>query len=77
MVPTWRDFPADASRVWSRVPLGNKQLHLTVKGDAPMAVYVYGGRTRRGYATTGVCNEGTRIMHITASTHLMYRALQT
>ncbi|CAJ1061895.1 IgGFc-binding protein-like [Xyrichtys novacula] len=34
---------------------GKKQKHVTVQGNALMAVYTYGGKRKLGYGTAGVC----------------------
>lgn len=57
--PRWTVFPSDTKWVWSNVKVGNKQAHVTVEGAARMAVYVYGGKHRHGYATAGICHGGT------------------
>ncbi|KAM8847126.1 IgGFc-binding protein-like [Synchiropus picturatus] len=51
----WNPFRANKERVWSNVKVGHSQSHVTVSGDAQMAVYVYGGKHRHGYGTAGVC----------------------
>ncbi|XP_071324408.1 IgGFc-binding protein-like [Trachinotus anak] len=56
--PNWRGSLSDNRWVWSNVNVGTKQNHVTVTGDARMAVYVYGGKHRHGYGTAGVCSEG-------------------
>ncbi|CAB1446239.1 unnamed protein product [Pleuronectes platessa] len=56
--PKWRHFLNHQHWVWSNVDVGDKQSHVTVKGDAQMAVYVYGGKHRRSYGTAGICSEG-------------------
>ena len=55
--PRWRATPF-GKWVWSKVSLGTGQDHVTVEGDARMAVYVFGGKHRHGYGTAGVCAEG-------------------
>ncbi|XP_070767732.1 IgGFc-binding protein-like [Enoplosus armatus] len=54
--PKWRTF--HARWVWSNVEVGELQNHVTVEGDAPMAVYVFGGKHRHAYGTAGICSEG-------------------
>ncbi|XP_074510552.1 IgGFc-binding protein-like [Sebastes fasciatus] len=56
--PKWRSM-SDKRWVWSNVPVGTQQAHVTVEGDASMAVYVYGGQRRHGYGIAGVCHEAT------------------
>ncbi|CAJ1061894.1 IgGFc-binding protein-like [Xyrichtys novacula] len=41
--------------VWLNVGIGKKQKHVTVQGNALMAVYTYGGKRKLGYGTAGVC----------------------
>ncbi|XP_071240417.1 IgGFc-binding protein-like [Salvelinus alpinus] len=55
----WTSFNSDPKYVWVNIPLGEQQQHFSIKGDSLMAVYVYGGMPRDGYATTGVCSKGT------------------
>ncbi|XP_056237753.1 IgGFc-binding protein-like [Seriola aureovittata] len=56
--PNWSGSLSDKRWVWSNVPVESQQSHVTVEGDAQMAVYVYGGKHRHGYGTAGVCSEG-------------------
>ncbi|KAJ3598008.1 hypothetical protein NHX12_001523, partial [Muraenolepis orangiensis] len=55
--PKWSPFHSNAKWVWANVPLGNGQKHVRVDGDSGMVVYVYGGKSRYGYSTSGVCSE--------------------
>ncbi|XP_073670729.1 IgGFc-binding protein [Paramisgurnus dabryanus] len=55
----WKVFPADRKYVWAIMPVGSQKGPITISGDSPMAVYVYGGKVRCGYASTGVCNTGS------------------
>ncbi|XP_045081914.1 LOW QUALITY PROTEIN: IgGFc-binding protein-like [Coregonus clupeaformis] len=55
----WTSFISDPKYMWVNAPLGEQQQHFSIKGDSLMAVYVYGGMSRDGYATTGVCYKGT------------------
>ncbi|XP_077455262.1 IgGFc-binding protein-like [Stigmatopora argus] len=57
--PHWNSFLSDKQWVWSNVAVGSQQSHVTVEGDARMAVYVYGGKNRHAYGTAGVCAAGT------------------
>ncbi|XP_055055949.2 IgGFc-binding protein [Misgurnus anguillicaudatus] len=52
----WKVFPGDRKYVWAIMPVGSQKGPITISGDSPMAVYVYGGKVRCGYASTGVCN---------------------
>uniref|UniRef100_A0A8C1RZE9 Si:dkey-65b12.6 n=1 Tax=Cyprinus carpio TaxID=7962 RepID=A0A8C1RZE9_CYPCA len=52
----WKTFPANDKFVWATKSLGTQKGPITVSGDSPMAAYVFGGKIRHGYATTGVCN---------------------
>ncbi|XP_051263188.1 IgGFc-binding protein isoform X2 [Dicentrarchus labrax] len=56
--PKWINFLSDKRWVWSNVPVGKEQSHVTVEGDARMAVYVYGGKYRHAYGIAGICSEG-------------------
>ncbi|XP_040900961.1 IgGFc-binding protein-like [Toxotes jaculatrix] len=56
--PKWSTFLSDKRWVWSNVAVGQQQSHVTVEGDARMAVYVYGGKYRHAYGTAGICSEG-------------------
>nr|XP_061814216.1 IgGFc-binding protein-like [Nerophis lumbriciformis]XP_061814224.1 IgGFc-binding protein-like [Nerophis lumbriciformis] len=56
--PRWSNFLSDPRWVWSNVALGSHAGHVTVEGDARMAVYGYGGKTRHGFGTAGVCSTG-------------------
>ncbi|XP_055759032.1 IgGFc-binding protein-like [Salvelinus fontinalis] len=55
----WTSFNSDPKYMWVNIPLGEQQQHFSIKGGSLMAVYVYGGMPRDGYATTGVCSKGT------------------
>ncbi|KAM9852278.1 IgGFc-binding protein-like isoform 2-T2 [Aulostomus maculatus] len=57
--PRWSIFLSNNEWVWSNVLVGEQESHVTVEGDALMAVYVYGGKYRHGYGTAGVCSKGT------------------
>lgn len=57
--PKWSNFLSDKRWVWSNVVVGKQQSHVTVKGDARMAVYSYGGKSRHAYGIAGICSEGT------------------
>uniref|UniRef100_A0A8C9YAT7 VWFD domain-containing protein n=1 Tax=Sander lucioperca TaxID=283035 RepID=A0A8C9YAT7_SANLU len=52
--PKWSDFLSDKGWVWSNVPLGKRQSHVKVQGDARMAVYAYGGIFWHSYGISGV-----------------------
>nr|XP_019946686.1 PREDICTED: IgGFc-binding protein-like [Paralichthys olivaceus] len=58
--PKWFGFKKLFNKdwVWFRVFVGSKQNHVTVEGDAQMAVYVYGGKAGHSYGTAGICSEG-------------------
>ncbi|XP_035527995.1 IgGFc-binding protein-like [Morone saxatilis] len=56
--PKWRSFLSDKRWVWSNVPVGKEQSHVTVEGDARMAVYIYGGKYRHAYGIAGICSKG-------------------
>ena len=56
--PKWRNFKNMKRWVWCNEDVGTKNSRVTVKGDAQMAVYVYGGKLRRSYGTVGICTEG-------------------
>ncbi len=56
----WKTFPANAKFVWATKSLGTQKGPITVSGDSLMAAYVFGGKLRHGYATTGVCNTGKK-----------------
>ncbi|XP_026887459.2 IgGFc-binding protein [Electrophorus electricus] len=49
-------FPANKKYTWAIKPIGSQKGPMTISGDLPKAVYVYGGKTRHGYGTTAVCN---------------------
>lgn len=49
-------FPANNKYTWAIKPLGNKEGLISLTGDLPQAVYIFGGKTRYGYSTTGMCN---------------------
>lgn len=53
---TWNVFPANKKYSWAIKSLGTKSSPITISSNLPQAVYVYGGKERHGYATTGVCN---------------------
>ncbi|XP_056600893.1 IgGFc-binding protein [Triplophysa dalaica] len=55
----WKDFPGDSKYIWSIMPIGSQKDPITISGNSLMAVYVYGGKVRWGYGTTGVCNTGS------------------
>ncbi|KAI7809150.1 putative IgGFc-binding protein-like, partial [Triplophysa rosa] len=55
----WKDFPGDNKYIWSIMPIGSQKGPITISGNSLMAVYVYGGKLRWGYGTTGVCNTGS------------------
>ncbi|XP_051922507.1 IgGFc-binding protein-like [Hippocampus zosterae] len=57
--PRWNNLISDQQWVWSNVAVGAEQSHVTVEGDARIAVYVYGGKSRHAYGTAGVCSAGT------------------
>ncbi|XP_060756598.1 IgGFc-binding protein-like [Neoarius graeffei] len=50
-------FPANMKYSWAIKPMGKTKGPLTITSEKPQAVYIYGGKNRHGYATTGVCNE--------------------
>lgn len=52
----WNVFPANQKYSWAITSLGTQKGPITISKDSPQAVYVYGGKVRHGYATTGVCN---------------------
>ncbi|XP_016416622.1 IgGFc-binding protein [Sinocyclocheilus rhinocerous] len=52
----WKTFPANEKFVWATKSIGTQKGPITVSGDSLMAAYVFGGKIRHGYATTGVCN---------------------
>ncbi|XP_028436614.1 IgGFc-binding protein [Perca flavescens] len=56
--PKWSDFLSNNGWVWTNVPVGKQQSHVTVKGDARMAVYAYGGTISNAYGIAGVCSGG-------------------
>lgn len=58
----WKDFPGDNKYVWTIMPIGLQKGPITISGGLPMAVYVFGGKVRWGYGTTGVCNTGKMSM---------------
>uniref|UniRef100_UPI0037E7E52E IgGFc-binding protein-like n=1 Tax=Semicossyphus pulcher TaxID=241346 RepID=UPI0037E7E52E len=51
----WKKLGSDKQWVWSNVAVGTQRSHVTVESDARMAVYVFGGKLRHGYGTSGVC----------------------
>ncbi|XP_017309111.2 IgGFc-binding protein isoform X2 [Ictalurus punctatus] len=52
----WNAFPANKKYSWAIKSLGEQKGPITISSNSPQAVYVYGGKIRHGYATTGVCN---------------------
>ncbi|XP_067294460.1 IgGFc-binding protein [Pseudorasbora parva] len=52
----WKTFPANEKFVWATKSIGSQKGPITISGDSLMAAYVFGGKPRYGYATTGVCN---------------------
>ncbi|XP_051751519.1 IgGFc-binding protein isoform X14 [Ctenopharyngodon idella] len=52
----WKTFPANEKYVWATKSIGSQKGPITISGDSLMAAYVFGGKLRHGYATTGVCN---------------------
>ncbi|XP_034384908.1 IgGFc-binding protein-like isoform X1 [Cyclopterus lumpus] len=56
--PKWNTLLSNKQWVWSNIVVGKKQNHVTVEGDARMAVYAYGGKHRHAYGIAGVCSEG-------------------
>ncbi|KAL0193018.1 hypothetical protein M9458_011314 [Cirrhinus mrigala] len=52
----WKKFPTNEKFVWSTRSLGSQKGPITISGNSPMAVYVFGGKVRHGYGTKGVCN---------------------
>lgn len=63
----WNVFPANKKYSWSIKSLGTQKGPITISGNSPQAVYVYGGEVRYGYATTGVCNGRSKSVY---SVHL-------
>uniref|UniRef100_A0A3B4EHN3 VWFD domain-containing protein n=1 Tax=Pygocentrus nattereri TaxID=42514 RepID=A0A3B4EHN3_PYGNA len=57
----WNVFPANTKYSWSIKPIGSQKGPITISGDLLQAVYVYGGKIRHGYSTTGVCNTAPRL----------------
>ncbi|XP_031697847.1 IgGFc-binding protein-like [Anarrhichthys ocellatus] len=57
--PRWSNVLSDEKWVWSNIPVGKMQTHVTVRGDARMAVYAYGGDNRHGYGIAGVSSTDT------------------
>uniref|UniRef100_A0A8D3DKZ4 VWFD domain-containing protein n=1 Tax=Scophthalmus maximus TaxID=52904 RepID=A0A8D3DKZ4_SCOMX len=55
--PTWQRDRHQKRWVWANVNVGTLQRHVTVEGDAQMAVYVYGRKNRHAYGTAGICSE--------------------
>ncbi|KAJ8289737.1 hypothetical protein GJAV_G00004700 [Gymnothorax javanicus] len=55
----WNPFPADHSFMWTRVPLGKRQRHVTITSDVLTAVYVNGRKLTHSYSAAGVCYEGS------------------
>ncbi|XP_017564176.2 IgGFc-binding protein-like [Pygocentrus nattereri] len=56
----WNVFPANSKYSWAFKPIGSTKGPITISGDTLQAVYVYGGKIRHGYGTTGVCNTAPR-----------------
>lgn len=56
----WKTFPANEKYVWATKSIGSQKGPITISGDSLMAAYVFGGKLRHGYATTGVCNTGKK-----------------
>ncbi|XP_062394660.1 IgGFc-binding protein-like [Sardina pilchardus] len=54
-VTNWRPFPSDSRYMWAMKRLGRGKNPVSFSGQALMAVYVFGGKNRHGYGTTGVC----------------------
>ncbi|KAI2664492.1 IgGFc-binding protein [Labeo rohita] len=54
----WKKFTANEKFVWANRPLGLQKGPITISGNSLMAVYVFGGKVRHGYGSTGVCNTG-------------------
>lgn len=54
-------FPANRKYTWAIKPIGSQKGPMTISGDSLQAVYVYGGKIRHGYSTTGVCNTGRNL----------------
>ena len=57
-VTGWKPFGSDGRYVWATKSLGKGKGPVTISGKALMAVYVFGGKHRHGYGTTGVCSTG-------------------
>ncbi|XP_042565103.1 IgGFc-binding protein-like [Clupea harengus] len=57
-VTGWKPFGSDGRYVWATKSLGKGKGPVTITGKALMAVYVFGGKHRHGYGTTGVCSTG-------------------
>lgn len=57
--PTWQRDRHQKRWVWANVNVGTLQRHVTVEGDAQMAVYVYGRKNRHAYGTAVICSEGS------------------
>ncbi|XP_026780753.3 IgGFc-binding protein isoform X1 [Pangasianodon hypophthalmus] len=49
-------FAANRKYTWSIRALGSQKGPITISNKLPQAVYVFGGKERHGYATTGVCS---------------------
>lgn len=56
----WKKFTANEKFVWANRPLGLQKGPITISGNSLMAVYVFGGKVRHGYGSTGVCNTGKK-----------------
>ncbi|XP_062841259.1 IgGFc-binding protein-like [Trichomycterus rosablanca] len=52
-------FPGNKKYTWAIKPLGTKEGTISLTSELPQAVYVFGGKIRHGYSTTGVCNAPT------------------
>ena len=57
-VTGWKPFGSDGRYAWAMKSLGKGKGPVTISGKALMAVYVFGGKHRHGYGTTGVCSTG-------------------
>ena len=57
-VTGWKPFGSDGRYAWATKSLGKGKGPVTITGKALMAVYVFGGKHRHGYGTTGVCSTG-------------------
>ncbi|KAI4893837.1 hypothetical protein NFI96_020826 [Prochilodus magdalenae] len=52
----WNVFPGNKKYSWAIKPIASQKGPMTMSGDLLQAVYVFGGKIRHGYSTTGVCN---------------------